>query len=89
MHLDALFSQFIREKQFLGNISPRTVKSIKDLQRAYKRTLGDMLPAKDNLKEFVIKLQVISATRLGPLPQFHLAHLKLPINACASFQLFV
>jgi len=57
MHLDALFSQFIREKQFLGNISPRTVKSIIDCQRAYKRTLGDTLPTKESLKEFVIKLQ--------------------------------
>jgi hypothetical protein len=57
MHIDALFSQFIREKVFLSNISPRTVKAFKDCERAYKRTVGDELPTKQNLKEFVIKLQ--------------------------------
>jgi site-specific recombinase XerD len=57
MHLDYLFSQFIREKQFLSNVSPRTVKSFKDCQRAYYRTVGDELPNKQNIKEYVIKLQ--------------------------------
>jgi len=57
MHIDALFSQFVREKVFLKNISPATVKAFKDCERAYKRTIGDNLPTKQNLKEFVIQLQ--------------------------------
>ena len=57
MHIDALFSQFIREKQSLSNVSPRTVKAFKDCQRAYYRTVGDELPDKQNIKEYVIKLQ--------------------------------
>jgi len=57
MHLDALFSQFIREKQFLNNTSPRTIKTFRDCQRAYYRTVGDELPTKENIKQFVIKLQ--------------------------------
>jgi integrase/recombinase XerD len=57
MHLDALFSQFIREKRFLGNVSLRTIKTFKDCQRAYYRTVGDEIPNKQNIKEYVIKLQ--------------------------------
>ncbi|HKQ05966.1 MAG TPA: tyrosine-type recombinase/integrase [Blastocatellia bacterium] len=57
MHIDALFSQFVREKVFLKNISPATVKAFKDCERAYKRTVGDELLTKQNLKEFVIQLQ--------------------------------
>src|SRR5205823_3092926 len=57
MHIDALFSQFKREKTFLGNVSPRTIKAFTDCERAYKRTVGDEIPNKLNIKEFVIKLQ--------------------------------
>lgn len=57
MHIDALFSQFIREKQFLSGISPRTVKAFIDCKRAYLRTVGDELPNKLNIKDFLIKLQ--------------------------------
>jgi len=44
MHIDVLFSQFSREKQFLGNVSPQTLKSFKDCKRVYLRTIGDELP---------------------------------------------
>ncbi len=57
MHIDALFSQFKREKTYLGNVSPRTIKAYLDCERAYKRTVGDEIPNKLNIKEFVIRLQ--------------------------------
>jgi hypothetical protein len=54
MHLDSLFSQLIREKQFLSNVLPRTVKAFKYCQRADYRTVGDESPDKQNIKEYVI-----------------------------------
>jgi site-specific recombinase XerD len=55
--VEALFEKFIREKTYLSNISKRTGKFYLDCQRAYLRTVGNELPTKENLKEFVIKLQ--------------------------------
>jgi hypothetical protein len=55
--VDNLFVQFTREKQFLNNVSPRTIKFYKDCLAAWKRTVGDSVPDKQNIKEFVIKLQ--------------------------------
>jgi integrase/recombinase XerD len=52
-----LFAQFTREKQFLNNVSPRTIKFYKDCLAAWKRTVGDNLPDKQNIKEFVMRLQ--------------------------------
>ena len=55
--VEKLFEKFIREKLYLSNVSKRTGKFYLDCQRAYIRTVGDELPTKENLKEFVIKLQ--------------------------------
>jgi hypothetical protein len=55
--VDNLFAQFTREKHFLNNVSPRTIKFYKDCLAAWKRTVGDSVPDKQNIKEFVMKLQ--------------------------------
>jgi hypothetical protein len=55
--MEHLFAQFIREKQFLDNGSPRTIKAFRDCYPAWKRTVGEELPTKENVKEFVIGLR--------------------------------
>ena len=55
--MEQVFLQFVREKQFLDNVSERTLKAFRDCYSAWKRTVGEQLPTKDNIKEFVIGLR--------------------------------
>ena len=63
MCLSDLFARFLKEKQFLANISPKTVRSYQQALNAYKRVLSSRLdtdgglPDKDSLKDFVIQMR--------------------------------
>lgn len=63
MCLSDLFARFLKEKQFLANISPKTVRSYQQALNAYQRVLagrldtGGGLPDKDSLKDFVIGMR--------------------------------
>ena len=59
-----LFEKFLKEKQFLANISPKTVRSYRQAFNAYQRVLRgsghsgrDDVPTKDALKDFVIGMR--------------------------------
>ena len=54
--MDRLFESFLREKEFLVNVSPRTLKYYRWTLEIWKKRIGQM-PTKANLKEFVIQLQ--------------------------------
>src|SRR5882724_9548665 len=49
------FEESVREKRYLQNVSPRTVKFYRDCKAAWDRTVGG-LPTEEKMKEFVIKL---------------------------------
>jgi site-specific recombinase XerD len=51
-----LFEQFIREKIYLKNVSPKTVRYYRDSWAAYQRYAGEQLN-KNQLAEFVIKMR--------------------------------
>ena len=57
------FAQFLKEKQFLANISPKTVRSFQQALNAYQRVLAGRLdtngglPNKHSLKDFVIGMR--------------------------------
>jgi integrase/recombinase XerD len=67
MSLFSLFEQFLKEKQFLIGISPKTIRSYQQAFKAYQRVLsssgklrdGEPLdtPTKDTLKDFVIGMR--------------------------------
>src|SRR6185295_8778557 len=66
MSLADLFARFLKEKQFLSNISPKTVRSYQQAFNAYQRVLSgqvgctsqaDGAPTKDTLKDFVIGMR--------------------------------
>jgi integrase/recombinase XerD len=59
-----LFEQFLKEKQYLCNLSPKTIDSYRLAFKAYQRVLSSMrtvradeLPTKDTLKNFVIGMR--------------------------------
>ncbi len=54
-----MFDQFIKELQYLKNISPLTIKSYKQAYDRYKRFSGenDILPTKQSLNQFVIGMR--------------------------------
>jgi site-specific recombinase XerD len=59
-----LLERFLKEKQFLANISPKTVRSYRQAFNAYQRVLNgsghsdrDDVPTKDTLKDFVIGMR--------------------------------
>ena len=65
MSLFSLFEQFLKEKQFLIGISPKTIRSYQQALKAYQRVLSgsghvdrDDVPTKDTLKDFVIGMRV-------------------------------
>ena len=83
MSLVDLFARSLKEKQFLANISPKTVRSYQQAFNAYQRVLSgqvgrtiqaDEVPTKDALKDFVISYGVtcasviLSASCNSPLP---------------------
>jgi hypothetical protein len=53
---EQLFDDFVREKTYLKNVSPLTVRFYRDCKAAWDRTIGG-LPTEENLKLFVIKLR--------------------------------
>src|SRR5689334_7432457 len=55
--LDELFKRFTREKLLLENVSPRTVKFYQQCFKAFKATMGDELPDRFILNEFIIRLR--------------------------------
>jgi integrase/recombinase XerD len=67
MSLFSLFEQFLKEKQFLIGISPKTIRSYQQAFKAYQRVLStggesssgepDTTPTKDTLKDFVIGMR--------------------------------
>ena len=66
MSLTDLFARFLKEKQFLANISSKTVRSYQQAFNAYQRVLSgqvgctskaDEIPTKDTLKDFVIGMR--------------------------------
>ena len=54
-----MFDPFIKELQYLKNVSPLTVKSYKQAYDRYKRFSGenDILPTKQSLNQFVIEMR--------------------------------
>jgi site-specific recombinase XerD len=66
MSLFSLFEQFLKEKQFLIGISPKTIRSYQQAFKAYQRVLSGnsasdlcALPTKDTLKDFVIGMREV------------------------------
>src|SRR6185295_9175745 len=55
--LDELFKRFVKEKTFLSNVSPKTVRFYQQSYNAFKRSVGEQLPDKAVLNDFVIKLK--------------------------------
>ena len=53
--LDKLFTQFLREKQYLENLSPKTIKYYRWVFNRWSDHINEM-PDKMNIKEFVISL---------------------------------
>jgi integrase/recombinase XerD len=61
-----LFAQFLKEKEFLAGVSPKTIRSYQQAFNTYQRVLSehesptsrtDELPTKDTLKDFVIGMR--------------------------------
>ena len=53
--MEKFYSQFLREKQFLCNFSPRTIKLFRWVFNRWDDLIGDF-PTKQNVKDWVIKL---------------------------------
>ena len=54
--LDELFKRFVKEKTFLANVFSKTVRFYQQSYKAFKRTVGEHLPDRMLLNDFVIKL---------------------------------
>jgi integrase/recombinase XerD len=57
MNLGELFERFIREKTFLNNVTPKTVSFYRQSFNAYRKTVGEIMPDRFVLNDFVIKLR--------------------------------
>jgi integrase/recombinase XerD len=53
--LDELFKRFVKEKTFLANVSPKTVRFYQQSYKAFKRTVGEQLPDRLMLTDFIVK----------------------------------
>src|SRR5436190_1317814 len=53
---EELFKKFIRDKEFVANLSPRTLHSYRQVFDRWKKYVGAM-PTKDNLDEFIIGMR--------------------------------
>lgn len=51
-----LFEKFLREKTYLANLPPRTLQYFRWVFNRWKDLIGEF-PDKENIKEFVIKVQ--------------------------------
>lgn len=73
--MEQFYSQFLREKQFLCNFSPRTIKLFRWVFNRWDALIGDF-PTKQNVKDWVIKLNSLvsspsqSTLMGGPLTLF-------------------
>jgi hypothetical protein len=52
-----LFEKFLEKKKYLTGVTPKTVKTYQCANIAYQRIVGDSIPTKQSLKDFVIGLQ--------------------------------
>ena len=50
-----LFEDFLREKIYLKNISAKTVRFLCQSCEAYKKSVGESMPTKELLNQFVIE----------------------------------
>jgi site-specific recombinase XerD len=55
--LDELFKRFVKEKTFLTNVSPKTVRFYQQSYNAFKRTVGEQPHDRFILNDFIIKLR--------------------------------
>ena len=55
--LEKLFTEFIREKRYLANLSEATIRSYYDVWGRWIRFVGHELPTKTNIIEFVVKMR--------------------------------
>jgi integrase/recombinase XerD len=56
MDFEKTYEQFIKEKTFLANVSPMTVKCYRDALSSYKRLVGAVEPTKQLLKNWIIQM---------------------------------
>ena len=53
--LDELFKRFVKEKTFLANVSPKTVRFYQQSYKAFKRTVqGERILTIENFKEIAL-----------------------------------
>ncbi len=57
MNIGDLFERFVREKIYLNNVTPKTVSFYKQSFIAYKQAVGEVLPDRFILNDFVIRLR--------------------------------
>ncbi|MEK6300252.1 MAG: site-specific integrase [Acidobacteriota bacterium] len=55
--LDELFKRFVKEKTYLSNVSPKTVRYYQQSYNAFKKAVGAELPTRNLLNDFVVKLR--------------------------------
>jgi hypothetical protein len=68
--LDELFKRFVKEKTFLANVSPKTVRFYQQSYKAFKRTMGLTAPRHPDL----------STSGLGPAFSWLFYLYRLDIN---------
>lgn len=54
--MEHLYEQFMREKQFLAGFSPRTIKLFRWVFNRWNAHMGEVMPDKQNVKDWVIRL---------------------------------
>ena len=57
-----LFEKFLEEKKYLTGVTPKTVKIYQCANVAYQRIVGNEVPTKQFLKDFIIGLQKSGVT---------------------------
>lgn len=58
--MQELIEQFVKEKQYLKNVTPKTVRFLYQSMYAFTRSLGEIEPSslnKAKLSEFVVKMR--------------------------------
>src|ERR1044072_1994541 len=55
--INELFELFVREKRYLSNVTEKTVSFYRQSFIAYQQTVGEVLPDKFVLNDFIIKLR--------------------------------
>ncbi|HZT60457.1 MAG TPA: hypothetical protein VFA21_17770 [Pyrinomonadaceae bacterium] len=54
--MEHLYEQFMRENQFLAGFSPRTIKLFRWVFNRWNAHMGEVMPDKQNVKDWVIRL---------------------------------